>query len=306
MNITCRWDILLPYQVKFPEGIKQPIVIREVKLFFEQKDDFNRLLVECDYEYDGEYDSGNSDKEIDRRKRFYNGVVMKVGVIVQEFTDSLFRTLDDSCFRLFNGEDFIVPYNMNCEIFSAGYGGDLTGIYTPTFGDIQQAIRNIETRLDKRNSNIDVVKEFIRQSEYFHEVGNFEMAVLNLALAGECFIKKYLNKNSNYYKETEIEFKAYIKMEKLKGIRIENSFVEQYFHFILQKEKNISLKMYDVNSFNALDIIFKCRNAVAHGDDMYIKNCLIESGIKYKNMYNFFGVLHDYLVESINWIREKD
>lgn len=309
MKITCRWDIRLPYKVKFPEGIDQPIIIREVKLFFEQnpnQDDFDKLLVECDYDYDGEYESGNSDKAIDRRERFYKGAVMKAGVIVQEFTDSLFRTLDDSCFRLFNGEDFIVSYNMECESLNVVYGGDLDGIYTPTNRDMQQAIRDIETRLDKGNSNIDVVKEFIRQSEYFHEVGNFEMAVLNLALAGECFIKKYLNKNASYYKKTKYEFKNYIEMEKSKGISIENSFAEKYFHFILEKEKNISLKMFDENCFKAVDIIIKCRNAVAHGDDMYIKDCLIENGIKYENMYDFLWVLHDYLIEAINWIREKN
>lgn len=308
MKITCRWDLQLPYKIKFPEGIDQPIIIREVKLFFEQKpnqDTFDKLLVECDYEYDGEYDSENNYKEKERLDRFYNGAVMKAGIVVQEFTDSLFRNLDDSCFRIFNGEDFIVPNNMECEILNAGYGGDSNAIYTPTNVDIQQAIRDIETRLDKRNSNIDLVKEFIRQSEYFHEVGNFEMAVLNLAIAGECFIKKYINENRGNYKKIDDGFKDYIEMKKLEGITIENSFAEKYFHFGLKKIKNISLKLSFENSFKAVDIIFKCRNAVAHGDDMFKKKCLIENGIKYEDMYNFIFLLHDYLIEAINWIREK-
>jgi hypothetical protein len=292
MKITCRWNLQLPYKIRFPEDLTQPIIIREVKLSFGQshQNDFDKLLVECDYEYNGQYDPENNYKETERLDRFYKGAVMKAGVIVQEFTDSLFKNLDDSCFRVFNGEDFIVPNNMECEIMSAGYGGDVDTIYTPTNGDMQQVIRDIETRLDKRNSNIDVVKEFIRQSEYFHEVGNFDMAILNLALAGECFIKKYLS--SNNVKKIGSEFKDY-------------SFAEKYFHFGLKKAKDISLKVYDENCFKAVDIIFKCRNVVAHGDDMYKINCLKENDIKYENMYDFILLLHDYLIETINWIREN-
>ncbi|WP_167998833.1 HEPN domain-containing protein [Desulfitobacterium metallireducens] len=227
--------------------------------------------------------------------KLYKSLAQKVGVVVKDFVNKLFLHMDESFFNIFDGEDFIIPYGFSIPELGFNYDySDAKFVYKIT----QERITLTLNDMRKEQTIKDLVREFIRQAEYFHEKGNFEMAIMNLSMASECFISKLLKDKGFPKKKLDKEFRNY-------ESDYEKTMALEYFHFGFKKAYGKSLLEEKPDLFSVVEAIYKIRNAIAHGDNMYDRQILKINEIKYKDMFGFIRTLIFYFDETVNWINEQ-
>lgn len=288
MIVKCVWCIVLPFKFTIDKGVNlSKFVVDDISIMpIKTKGSEYFDSIEVEYVTDiqenllpkDEYDSM-------RTLDFKKDTTKKIGVKVNYFVNSYYRQVESNIInQIFNGDDFTTHYQMG--IFDME-GNPVDGILSSNAGVrvlnkklIDDIINDINTR------EKDIVDELMRMAQCFLENGYFDMAIMNLAMAQESFVKTYV-----FSKGLTVQ-----DVNEVKG------YVDKFFHIGLKKAKGQSLKEEMPECFQAVSFINDIRNEIAHGGSIYY----IEE-FKQKSqdeIYNLIDNLISYVEEVVEWINE--
>lgn len=315
MDVKGVWTVELPIQLSVFNSFENS----ELTIFdFEIKGVACKLLKNCDEriidriqvtiisELDDElYPYWNNDEnrnnEFDKTKmieimKFVDEMQRDVANIIEDFINGFTKSSGGIATRIFNGEDFITKYKMTFEptLFAEGN-------HDPT-GKERWCISDSEMKLaieyaSKEKDDLDIAWTFLNESEYFADMGKYEVAIINIAIMIEFLVTSKLNgilKVDGKFRDKKVQIKMGGK-----------SFVERYFKYGLNElgyplPKDYILEM--------TDIIIKVRNRVIHRkmkviEALYDVGYIIDtSDLKFHilGFCNDAEVLYKYFVELKN------
>lgn len=182
---------------------------------------------------------------------FENKVIKKVGVKVSKFVNAYYRQVENHLInQIFNGDSFTTYY----ESYILGNDGKIIGSLVNGNCGVRVVEKELYERIikDINNKNLNIVDEFMRIVGAFIENGYFEMAIINLSMALEAFIKSLV-------------FSKGLKVQDLDG----KGYLDKFFVSGLKKSIGLSINEIDPDYYDAISLITKARNQVAHGSSLY-------------------------------------
>lgn len=230
---------------------------------------------------------------------------IKIGKAVQSFFDGLSKALDNAgFFNVFNGEIFLVKY----EVYFRGwqsvtpYNDSNKGFYIDD---------NIVSRaIEYANSKDSFIKQayfYLKEAEYFVDIGRFSSAIIQFAIMTEHLINHVLFERNIINKDGYLKpFYSKECNERYKGISSERpSFAYKKYVYGLSK---LEMKL-DDEIVNIVDITHKLRNKLAHGHNTFEAFTLCEilygeHDITEYNIYEFMISVSDYMTRVYNFFSD--
>ena len=307
MKAICSWNISLPFKFQYTDNITdiKTILINEISFHpISNKDNIIESII-AEYEVD----LPEHIKQTENPKEFplsdiidlYYQYVHPVGIALQNFADSFSINTDDTVYTLFNGNDITVEYKMvikNPNLFNSSYEPH---IFTFPIDKNKLDKIIIDANIKERTFKDNII-HMLRYADHFHELGNFEMCIMNLSMASESFITSILYKkgilDSNY--NFKNHYKDLIKKEY--GSLRNATFTEKHYDFGLNEIYKVKLIDKDPEWHNSLNWIYDLRNTIAHGDSLYNNSHIKEFNIKYENMNGILLTMKNHLISVFNWI----
>jgi hypothetical protein len=306
MKVICSWKISLPFKFQYTESINdiKTFSINEVifRPIINKDNIIDSIITEHEVELPEDIQSFKDLAESDTIG-LYKKYVINVGIALQNFADSYSRITDDIVYNLFNGKDITVKYEMvfkNLNLLNLSYEPDP---FTTQLD--KNKLDNIILDANKRERTLnDNIKEMLRYADHFHDLGNFEMCIINLSMAAESFICSILHKNGildnnhnfkNHYKKLIIEEYGSLR---------DATFVERCYDLGLNEVYKVKLIDKDPEWHNSLLWIYDLRNTIAHGSSLYDNKYIKEFNIEYVNMPGILWSMKNDLISVFNWIDE--
>lgn len=203
---------------------------------------------------------------------FVKNMSFEVGKSIQDFLDGFSKSRDYIYFRVFDGEDFTTKYEFDItpNICDGAYNGDENkkGVYLD-----DDVLSKSVIYANKEKDYLDNAWYYLRDAEYFIDVGKYEMAIINMATMLEFVIKFQLKDYLDY----RGSFKSQIhkeNIEKAYGNAGYPSFANKYYVYGLSLIVKIPL---DEEVIMVVDSIYTARDKIAHGKRLH------ETGIIMKN-----------------------
>lgn len=242
----------------------------------------------------------------DNQDDIFDKADVKIGKAVQSFFDGLSKAISNAgFFNIFNGDTFLVKY----EVFFRGW--HTLNPYNDSNNGFALDDEIVSKAIEYANSKNRFIKQaycFLKEAEYFVDIGRFSSAVIQFAIMTEYLINHVLsNKNiinkdgklkSHYNEECEEEYK-----------KIANGrppFVFQKYVYGLSK---LEMKL-DDDIIESIDIIYKLRNKLAHGHNTIeaFELCRItyeDEEVTEYNIYNFMVFITNYMTIVYNFFSKK-
>lgn len=200
----------------------------------------------------------------------------KIGKCVQSFFDGISKGLSNAAFfNVYNGDDFVVAYEVYCEGWSVKtpYRDSNKGYYLD-----DELMNKAITFANAKDSFLKQAFIYLKEGEYLVDIGRFSNAIIQFAVMTEYLINYQLNKNSMlkdnggykepFKSECELEYyKQYPPKNKKKNNK-NDSWIPFYYSKYVYGLKKLGLKI-DSDILEAIDNTYKLRNKLAHGYDVY-------------------------------------
>lgn len=296
MKVHAIWLVILPLQFMVGNRFSH----KELSLFsfeidsvkielLKKKSDANlidRIRIDLFEEYDDNYFPPHEHHEY--LSNFTNLLTYKAGLASQKFLDGFSRNTDDENHQIFDGDDFLTEYDFHIEpSILTGSANSGEGSY---YLDDEILTKSVSFA-NKRKGVLDNSWYLIRDAEHSMELGKYEISLIYMAIEIELLITSALN---GFLKDNG-KFKSKKHEEKIKSLFGEKaSFVDRYFSYGLSllTDKKISDEVLPYIVF-----IYKLRNKLAHGKQLFEIELLKENGINELN-------IRDYLRDFINNVTE--
>lgn len=291
MRTHSTWEVFLPLNFfvgnKFKKAPLSQFVFEidgvRIELLRKEADEtmINRLRIDLYQEYDERYLPSHEHHEY--LSNFINLVTSRAGVATQKFLDGFSRNTTDEEHKIFDGDDFLTRYKFRIEPHIASGSGNNRGrAYNLDDKILTKSINFAK----KQKGVLDNSWYLIRDAGHSIELGKYEISLIYMAIVSEFLIKsalsRYLN-NNGYFKSPHHE-------ENVKNLFGENaSFADRYYLYGLTLLTNKKLP-HEVLEY--IDFIYKIRNKLAHGKQLFEINLLKQNGI---NESNIRGYLYDFL-----------
>lgn len=262
MNVTWTWVICLPFKIKLkePKAEELNFKIHDIDCQLLVNHDtglIDRIRIEIESEYSD--DQLPAHEHLDYMSDIQDRMIFRVSGTIQDFVDGFSKMTDSTYYQIFDGEDFITSYEFwtSPRICNGGYNADG---HEHFLGDID-VLRKSAEYANKEKGYIDNAWHLLRVSEHFIDVGNFEMAIINMATMLEYLVKvplsKYLD-NDGYFKGKK--HKDIITAKYGQGRR--PSFVDKFYKYGLSLITKVKL---DSQTLKIVDEIYRTRDKIAHG-----------------------------------------
>lgn len=281
MRVKAVWVVSLPFIFKWEEdlGTDLKYKIEEVNIKLIERDKvINKAEITLYHEYEGGY-LGDFDDEIS----------LRAGRAFQLFMDGYFHSTNGIFYQIFDGEDFLIPYTLKTipNLYAAKESQN-----TKIFHLNNDILSKSVVFANKEKDVFDNAWYLICDAENNVDLGKYDIALLVMAITLEYMIKSLLGHdllNSDgsfrevYKQELEVQY----------GER-RISFSDRYYRYGLSKLS----KCLEEGLLKDIDFIFKVRNKLAHGVQLFDISLLIEKSI---NQYNIRMCLED-LIDSVRII----
>lgn len=183
---------------------------------------------------------------------FSNKMENEVRLIVEDVLDGISKYSGATATRIHDGEDFITKHQIVFEPPILGIVGNRIngkGNWFVADDELNLAIEYAT----REKSHLDIAWKFLNESDYFLDMGKYEMSLINMAVMIEILVTTRLSSMLNE--------SGYFKDSKLQKKHSRKSFVEKYFCFGLT---SIGLDLPDEDLLESVDIIMKTRNKIMH------------------------------------------
>lgn len=286
MKVVGEWIVELPLFIRTGDKFKKTELTQfsfkikevDVELLINKNTNYiDRVKIIVEDEYDDSYLP--SHQHFEYLHKFYDQITYKAGNTIQRFLDGFSRHTSDENYLIFDGQDFITEYQAEIipNILSSS-GNDLNEKHYRNFDD-----ENLRYAIDfatKDKTIFDNSWYILRDVESNLELGKYEICFLYLAIDVEMMIKSklsdFLNDNGYFKNEYVMDIQElYGKYPR---------FVEKYFLYGLTL---ITDKQIDEDIINSVDFIFKVRNKLAHGVNLYDIEILKNNDINELNIRNY-------------------
>lgn len=258
MKIKCLCRMKLPFSIGFSNEIEEPICIdiEDISISFIKKEndrfyDMLELTTYCEIEEELIIDDP---RDTHKLLPFTRQMIYSFGRAANRFINSYYRTIDCRYIsQLSNGDDLTVPYSM---IFADEDDKPIIPAIFNGNGDVR-VINGKNLEEIKHDVNVvshDIVEECTRLSKTFLENGYFDMAVINISMASEAFIKRYV-------------FSREIRIKDLEDVK--TGYIDKFYCRGLELLKGISLLRKDEEWYRVLREIDDIRNRIAHGGSLH-------------------------------------
>lgn len=215
---------------------------------------------------------------------FSNNLTYKAGTAIQRFFDGFSRHTDDVYHQIFDGEDFIMPYNYSIEPnLLSGSGNSANGHY---YLDDEILNKSIQFANQKKDV-LDNAWYLLRDAEHSMEMGKYEISIIYMAIMIEFLVisqlSDYLDDNGNYKEPHKT------KIEQSYGRR--PSFVDKHFRYGLPLITDNKLPEEVLIS---TDFIYRVRNKLAHGKPLFEIEVINDNNITELNIRDiWFDLIND-------------
>jgi len=252
------------------------------------KNIIEKVIVKLADDYDDNFLP--SDTNYEYLQQFKRSITYKASSTLQKFLDGFSKSKNGSnYFQIFDGEDFITPYKV--EISPNIMMGNSNGNCKRGCSYLDDETFNASiTFATKEKELIDNAWFMLREAEHLTEIGNYELALINMAIMIEFLITAkltdFIDENGYFLSSYSAEFKKQYKTP---------TFVEKYFLYGLsllgdQKPSHDLLE--------SIDYIYKVRSKLAHGKRLYTIKIINDNEI---TPYNI-GDIWNYLLINVNEI----
>ncbi|PPQ47391.1 hypothetical protein C5G87_18965 [Paenibacillus peoriae] len=202
MKTDYQWKLKMPFKFNIDFKSNRIIHLDDVKIRFVLNENSScSKIIQVNYTADNR---GGHDFHEE-----YNQVVKHVGIVMQAFVEFLAPHLEGVIYNIFNGEDFIIPFEVETFNWQATYPNP--EFFTLKLENIEQAIQDTKRFLNKEMELEDILQHRYRQALHYFRVGNFEMSVLNMAMTSEYFLARIIKEFSLSRREVEKKYKKEIK-----------------------------------------------------------------------------------------------
>jgi hypothetical protein len=219
----------------------------------------------------------------------YEKAKAEIGSIINKLYTSLANELKSYLLKIYNGDDFIVPYVfyiVDNEEKKVLYQLDSASTFRVITNDTMQGLIN-----EIKEDNNKIVDDLIAQSEFHLENGLYDMAIINCHTALEVFLGEFF-KNK---KPT-----TPIKEEMLKELMKSNKLIDKYLHFSSYLIYGRSLEQEDNSLFMSLLDLNSLRNNVAHEGTALTNKRLL--GKTNEEVYAIIESLIWNVESAIDWV----
>lgn len=246
----------------------------------------NRIRLDLYEEYDDKFLPSHEHYEY--LSDFSSLATYRAGLAAQKFLDGFSRNTNDENHQIFDGEDFLTQYKFHIEPSILTGSGNSGG--RSYYLDDEILTKSIDFA-KKKKGVLDNSWFLIRDAEHAMELGKYEISLIYMAIVVELLISSALN---GYLKDNG-KFKSKVHEAKIKTLFGEKaSFVDRYFSYGLSLITN---KKLSDEVLQYIDFIYKLRNKLAHGKQLFEIELIKENDIDELN-------IRDYLQEFINNITE--
>lgn len=284
--VRCVWFIELPFKFDISKDVSiSEIIFDDISILPIKKKEskyFDSIKVEYKTNINDDLipkDAYDSHKTIG----FKDEVTKKIGFKVNRFVNAYCRQVEKHIInQIFNGDDFITHY----QSFIADMDGKVLDGVLSANREVRVLDNNMFNSIidDIKTQESNIVNEFMRLASCFLENGYFDMAVMNLSMALEAFIKKLV-------------FSKGVTSQDLNEVK---GYVEKFFHVGLKKAIGKSLKEDEPDYFEVVSFIHYVRNEIAHGG--LLINLEEYKGQNHDDIYNEIDDLIDEVEDIFEWI----
>ncbi|MBP8893768.1 MAG: hypothetical protein KBH09_15555 [Saprospiraceae bacterium] len=244
-------------------------------------------------EFSEEYDENNlpSYEHMDYLSDFHGIVSFKAGTAMQDFLDGFSRSTNDEYYQIFDGEDFVTPYEFNVSPNILQGSGNTGNSQTYLDDDILN--KSIDFANKKKNM-LDIAWYLLRDAEHAMELGKYEISIIYMAITTEMLVTSAL---SEFLDDYGIFIDPYKKeINNIYGGR--PSFVEKYFEYGLTLKTD---KKMPEDLLGYVDFIYRIRNKLAHGRQIYDIDLIKENEINEYNIRDHWRDFHNKIIDVHNW-----
>jgi hypothetical protein len=298
MKVKVTWIVDLPLKFLNRNNFKKT---KLTKKSFSIKDVYVELITQSDtgiidkviIEFTEEYDENYlpSYDNMDYLMDFQDIVSYKAGTVIQDFLDGFSRSTNGEYYQIFDGEDIVTPYEFNVSPNILQGSGNTGNSQTYLDDDILN--KSIDFA-NKKKTTIDISWYLLRDAEHAMELGKYEISIIYMAITIEMLVTSALSD----FLDDNGSFSDHHKKEITDMYGSRPSFIEKYFEYglALKADKKMPKDLIDY-----VDFIYRVRNKLAHGRQIYDIDLIIENGINEYNIRDYWHDLHNKAIEVHNW-----
>ena len=185
-------------------------------------DIIDKVIIELAEDYDENYlpSYDNMNYLMD----FRDIVSYKAGTAIQDFLDGFSRSTNDEYYQIFDGEDFVTPYEFNVSPNILQGSGNTGNSQTYLDDDILKKSLDFA---NKKKNTLDISWYLLRDAEHAMELGKYEISIIYMAITlemlGTSALSDFLDDNGNFSDHHKKE------ITNMYGSR--PSFMEKYFEY---------------------------------------------------------------------------
>jgi len=265
--------------------------IRDVQielLINESTNIIDKVKISLNEEGEDAYFSEHED--INYLSNFYNNIIFRAGTTTQNFLDSFSKQINKKDFQIFNGEDFTTIYGFESTppIMISSSNESNRYLY------INDNEVNYTVKFYTKGDNIiDHVYYLLKDAQHSLELGKYEISLITMGIMFELLVTLHLAKFTDNSCFNEIH------QDNTEEIYVNKpSFVPRYFKYGLTL---ITSKELNMDTLDAVDFIYKVRDKLTHGEELYDIQLIKESGITEYNIRDIWQRLIYYSNEVCDY-----
>lgn len=249
------------------------------------KNTIEKVIIRLNSDYDDIFLPSYT--HIEYLSQFQRTITYKASSTLQKFLDGFSKHKNtNNYYRVFDGEDFTTPYKVEVRpnIMSGNSNGNSKR--GCSYLDDEKLNASI-TFATKDKDLIDNAWFLLREAEHLTEIGNYELALINMSIMIEFLVTSKLTdfiNDNGYFRSSYSD-----ELEKRYGKR--PSFVERYFLYGLSLLGNQGPSD---ELLETIDYIYKIRDKLAHGKQLYTIKLIRDNEI---TPYNIGEIWNNLLID---------